>query len=83
MTACVDPILIRHGRYRIIALRTDDEDDHGQIIGYAVLTSAGARLRHALTLDDAKAWLDAFIEQEDIRPPAPPSRTKQLRTSRR
>ena len=71
MTNCSLPILVK-GRYRIVALTPSGEDDLDLIPGYAVLTSAGTKLRHELTLDDAKTWMDALIEKEDMTPAVPP-----------
>ena len=68
MTTYSDPILIK-GRHQIVAVIPDGEDDLDQILGYAVLTSAGISLRHELTLDAAKAWLEQRIGEENIQPP--------------
>jgi hypothetical protein len=53
-----DIILIRDP-YRIVSVKRDDS-----IMGYAILTAAGARLHFGLTLDDAKARLEDFIGNE-------------------
>ncbi|MEJ7745549.1 MAG: hypothetical protein WKF61_02110 [Luteimonas sp.] len=71
MTTYSDPILTQ-GCHHIVAVIDDGKDDLEQINGYAMLTSAGAPLRHALTLDAAKIWLQQHIEQESIPPPAVP-----------
>lgn len=46
--------------YRIIAVIDDRDDD--RIVGYAILSAAGARLHYGLTLDEAKARVEDFIE---------------------
>lgn len=72
-----DIILIR-GPYRIVAVSRDDDS----IIGYAILTAAGARLHFGLSLDDAKARLEDFIGN-DIRQHQPdPVAKKSQRCSR-
>lgn len=71
MTTYSGPILTR-GCHHIAAVIPDGEDDPEQINGYAVLTSAGAPLWHALTLDAAKIWLQQHTEQANIPPPAAP-----------
>jgi len=57
-------VLIRDP-YRIVAV-TDDRDAD-KIVGYAILTAAGARLHYGLTLDDAKARMKDFIGEESKR----------------
>jgi hypothetical protein len=47
--------------YRILAV-IDDHDE--RIVGYAILTAAGARLHCGLTLDDAKARVEDFIVED-------------------
>lgn len=80
MTTYSDPILIK-SRHQIVAVIPDGEDDLDQILGYAVLTSAGARLRHELTLDAAKVWLEQRIQEENIQPPVahPPAKATRVR----
>ncbi len=48
--------------YRIVAVIDDRDDD--RIVGYAILTAAGARLHYGLTLDDAKARVEDFIVED-------------------
>ncbi len=62
------PVLIKD-QYQIVAVTADDEGDHHQIVGYVLLDSAGVRLRHELTLDAAKAWMDRFIDEGNPVPP--------------
>lgn len=59
------PMLTR-GRYQVVALSTEQVYDPGDTSGYAVLNSAGAKLRHELTLDEARAWLDKLAEEEEV-----------------
>jgi hypothetical protein len=54
-------VLIRDP-YRIVAV-TDDRDAD-KIVGYAILTAAGARVHYGLTLDDAKASIEDFISED-------------------
>ena len=70
MTTHSVPVLIK-GQCRIVAVTMDDDlDDRGRIVGYALLNSAGVRLRQALTLVDAKAWMERFVDEENSASPA-------------
>lgn len=67
-----DHTLLSKGRYRIVTVIEKQENDEDRIIGYAVLASSGSRLRYGLTLDDAKAWMEKLIrDEEPERDPAP------------
>ena len=35
-------------------------------MAYAVLNSAGAKLRHELSLDDAKSWMEKLVEEDNL-----------------
>ena len=59
------PIFIK-GRYRVVALTEDQQYDEDKIMAYAVLNSAGAKLRHELSLDDAKAWMEKLVEEDNL-----------------
>lgn len=76
MTEYSHPLLVR-GRYQIVALTDEAQFDPAEVTGYAVLSPAGAKLRHELTLEDARLWADRLIEEESVRPndPAPPATT--------
>lgn len=60
-----DHTILLKGRYRIVAVTGESENDRDKITGYAVLTSSGARLRYELTLEDAEAWVDKLIRSEE------------------
>ena len=75
------PILIK-GRYHVVALTPEEEFDPGEITGYAVLNSSGARLRHESTLDDARAWMEKLAGEEDLQHTDPPTRAGPLRMRR-
>jgi hypothetical protein len=59
-----DQPLFANGRYRIVAMACDGQDQREPIAAYAVLTASGSELRRELTFDGAKAWLEDRIEQE-------------------
>jgi len=59
------PIFIK-GRYRVVALTEDQHYDEDKIMAYAVLNSSGAKLRHELSLDDAKAWMEKLVEEDNL-----------------
>ncbi|HEY5973077.1 MAG TPA: hypothetical protein VIT22_14150 [Pseudoxanthomonas sp.] len=75
------PILIK-GRYHVVALTPEEEFDPGEITGYAVLNSSGARLRHELTLEDARAWMEKLVGEENLQHTDPPKRTGPARIRR-
>lgn len=66
MTIHSAPVLIKDP-YRIVAVMADDDRD--RIIGYAILNAAGARLRQELTLDDARVWMERYIDEDNVPPP--------------
>lgn len=81
MTTYSDPIVIK-GRYQIVAVVADGEDDLDQILGYAVTTSDGGRLRHAPSVDTACAWMDQRLQEDLVQPPVaerPPARPRRIR----
>jgi hypothetical protein len=84
MTEYSHPILVR-GRYQIVALSDEAQFDPAEATGYAVLSPTGAKLRHELTLEDARLWADRLIEEENVRPdgPAPPAATPARAVKRR
>ncbi|MDR1076441.1 MAG: hypothetical protein LBL59_09145 [Xanthomonadaceae bacterium] len=57
------PILIR-GHYQIVALSDDATYKPDNVVGYAIVSSSGVRLRHELRLEDAKMWMEKLIEEE-------------------
>jgi len=80
MTEYSHPILVR-GRYQIVALTDEVQFDPAEVTGYAVLSPSGAKLRHELSLEDARLWTDRLIEEESARrdDPAPPTRAVKRR----
>lgn len=52
------------GRFQIVALTDDAQYDPNDIYAYAVMSSAGVKLRQELTLSDAQNWLDDWIVSE-------------------
>jgi hypothetical protein len=79
VTEYTHPILIK-GRYQVVALTPDADYDPGEITAYAVYNSSGAKLRHELSLDDAKAWVEQMIEEENLQRPDQPTPAKTTRT---
>ncbi len=65
MTDLRQPIYIRENLH-VVAITEDLEHGSDKIVGYAVMTSTGAKLRYELSLDSAKAWLDQFIDQDVV-----------------
>ncbi|MEO8003203.1 MAG: hypothetical protein ABI644_15145 [Arenimonas sp.] len=57
------PIFIK-GRYRVVALTENQEFNEDQIMAYAVLNSSGAKIRHELSLVDAKEWMEKLVEED-------------------
>lgn len=81
MTEYSHTLLVR-GRYQIVALTDEAQFDPAEVTGYAVLSSAGAKLRHELSLEDARDWADRLIEEESAQrsdPPAPAKPAKRRR----
>lgn len=81
MTEYSHTLLVR-GRYQIVALTDEAQFDPAEVTGYAVLSSAGAKLRQELSLEDARDWADRLIEEESAQrsdPPAPAKPAKRRR----
>ena len=81
MTEYSHTLLVR-GRYQIVALTDEAQFDPAEVTGYAVLSSAGAKLRHELSLEDARDWADRLIEEESAQrndAPAPAKPVKRRR----
>ncbi|HEX2596868.1 MAG TPA: hypothetical protein VHL61_10455 [Luteimonas sp.] len=72
--------ILRHGRYRLLALSRQPLYSADSIRAYAVTTLAGDRLREEPTLALAKNWMDACIAR-DAR--AMPSQSRTARRPRR
>ena len=56
--------LLRHGRYRLLALSRQPLYSADGIRAYAVTNLAGDRLREEPTLALAKDWMDACIARD-------------------
>ena len=65
VTERMHPVLI-NGQYQVVALTAGQEYEPEDIVAYAVTTISGARLHYALTLDDAKSWMDRLLEEEAL-----------------
>jgi len=65
--------ILRHGRYRLLALSRHPLYSADAIRAYAVTNLAGDRLREESTLALAKDWMDACIAR-DARIAPPPHR---------
>ena len=81
MTEYSHTLLVR-GRYQIVALTDEAQFDPAEVTGYAVLSSAGAKLRHELSLEDARDWADRLIEEESTQRIDPPTSVKPAKRRR-
>ena len=81
MTVYSHTLLVR-GRYQIVALTDEAQFDPAEVTGYAVLSSAGAKLRHELSLEDARDWADRLIEEESAQRSDPPPSDKPVKRRR-
>ena len=81
MTEYSHTLLVR-GRYQIVALTDEAQFDPAEVTGYAVLSSAGAKLRHELSLEDARDWADRLIEEEGAQRSDPPAPIKPVKRRR-
>ena len=80
MTEYCHPVQTRD-RYQIVALSPEPDFDPADITGYAVLSPGGARLRHELTLEQARLWVDGLLQEETRRQaePVPSARAARRR----
>jgi len=81
MTEYSHTLLVR-GRYQIVALTDEAQFDPAEVTGYAVLSSAGAKLRHELSLEEARDWADRLIEEESAQRSGPPAPVKPVKRRR-
>jgi len=74
------PIFIK-GRYRVVALTENQEFNEDQIMAYAVLNSSGAKIRHELSLVDAKEWMERLVEEDkpDVSIASPQAKPRRVR----
>jgi len=56
--------ILRHGRYRLLALSRQPRYSPDGIRAYAVTNLAGDRLREEPTLALAKDWMDACVARD-------------------
>ncbi|MEO6173331.1 MAG: hypothetical protein ABIP02_09465 [Arenimonas sp.] len=75
------PLFIK-GHYRVVALTEEQQYDENKIMAYAVLNASGAKLRHELSLDEAKAWMEKLVEEDNRELSNLPSQIKQKRARR-
>jgi hypothetical protein len=75
------PIFIK-GRYRVVALSQSEQYDEDSITAYAVLNSSGAKLRHELSLIDAKEWMEKLVEEDSVDISAGQTQVKPRRVKR-
>lgn len=57
--------IITMGPYQVVALTQNASYDSAEIVGYAVVTTSGVKLRHELSLEDARLWLETRLEEDD------------------
>ena len=81
MTEYTHPVLIKDN-YQVVAVTQDEQYDPGDITGYAVLTTPGARLRQDMSLEDARTWMDKRIEEDNLQRVEVPVRVRTLRQRR-
>ena len=81
MTEYSHTLLVR-GRYQIVALTDEAQFDPAEVTGYAVLSSAGAKLRHESSFEDARDWADRLIEEESEQRGDPPAPVKPVKRRR-
>ncbi|WP_242108065.1 hypothetical protein [Luteimonas aquatica] len=87
MTEYRHPILIQGG-YQVMAITDGREYDPSEILAYEVMTLSGAKIRHELTLESARVWLERLAgeetQQQEQDPQLPPvERTSKRRASKR
>lgn len=75
------PIFIK-GRYRVVALTEDQKYSEDNILAYAVLNESGAKIRHELSLIDAKEWMEKLVEEDNIAVDAQQPQVKPRRVRR-
>ncbi len=59
-------VILRNGRYQLLALSPYAHAAADQVTGYVVVNLAGDVVRQERTLPQARAWMDRLIEQERI-----------------
>ncbi|WP_115529095.1 MULTISPECIES: hypothetical protein [Xanthomonas] len=56
--------VLAKGGYRIVAITRDQVYAPDEVVAYAVVTDAGARITPDLSLDQANVWIDSLVESE-------------------
>jgi hypothetical protein len=58
-------ILQQHG-YQVVALTRDSDPAYApdEVIGYAVITNSGAKLREEPSLEEARLYMEQLLEDE-------------------
>ncbi|MFO3704369.1 hypothetical protein ACI6Q5_05145 [Xanthomonas codiaei] len=56
--------VLSRGKYRVVAITREEVYSADNVVAYAVVTDAGARLTPDLSLDQAKMWIDSLVESE-------------------
>ncbi|WDS36043.1 hypothetical protein [Pseudoxanthomonas sp.] len=71
-------ILQKHG-YQVVALTRDSDPAYApdEVIGYAVITDSGAKLREEPSLEEARLYMEQLLEEDR------PSRSDDARPRRR
>ncbi len=71
-------ILQKHG-YQVVALTRDADPAYApdEVVGYAVITDSGAKLREAPSLEEARLYMEQLLDDEQ------PSRNDDARPRRR
>jgi len=64
--------ILRHGRYRLIALSPQPQYSADSIRAYAITNLAGDYLREEATLALAKDWMDGCIARDARAAKSPP-----------
>ncbi len=66
MDGRANPLYTR-ARYRIVAVAADVGPALASVTAYVVLSPAGEPLRHELSLERARDWVDALVEPASLR----------------
>lgn len=71
-------ILQKHG-YQVVALTRDSDPAYApdEVIGYAVITDSGAKLRDEPSLEEARLYMEQLLDDDQ------PSRSEDARPRRR
>ncbi|HEY0660845.1 MAG TPA: hypothetical protein VGD21_05960 [Lysobacter sp.] len=56
--------ILVNGNYQVVALTPEEALDPDRVLAYGVWTLSGVRIRRELSLDDARAWMDRLVAEE-------------------